>query len=266
MHAGLWRPSTLLHYSAASHMWPMLRVRLTAYVRLRARRAWHASTSGSRPSAVCYQHTCATACMLNYIMHSWMMHVYPTTCCAHTHACRHERERTQDMRQAVQDVTAMLEQLHSPTARQHQQPQPDAQPWHKRQPKQQQQQQPQRHTVNVPVTISLTDRDGARQDQAQVLQGAVESPRADSPSGETGCIMHESFMQHGGCDSYVSGHLTCYSAKPTHNRIAPLTPLIQPCIYTQCIVYRATFASSGDRLDWPEHKTCRCGVALPVCV
>jgi hypothetical protein len=94
--------------------------------------------------------------------------------------CRHERECTHGMRQALEEITCMLQDLPSPEQRRqkHRQAAIAVEP-------QQQlpQQPPQPHTVNVPVTISMSG-DKHRAASPPPSPGAV----AHDPNGElTGC-------------------------------------------------------------------------------
>jgi hypothetical protein len=97
-------------------------------------------------------------------------------------SCRHERECTQGMRQALEEITAMIQDLPSPQQQQQQHKQKHRQPSPR--PKQQQTQQgqaqPQQHTVHVPVNISLSGDTARVQDSP-----SPTSPGARDPYGKS---------------------------------------------------------------------------------
>lgn len=104
---------------------------------------------------------------------------------------RHERECTQGMRQALEEITDMLQDLPSPSHQHQQQQQQHKQasprPTHKQQQLQQQQLQP--HTVNVPVNISLSG-EGAR-GQMQEAPGPPSPAGVKDPSGAVRVLINE---------------------------------------------------------------------------
>jgi hypothetical protein len=112
---------------------------------------------------------------------SWVFIYSTTQPAAHVHTlqrhphmpatpCRHERECTQGMLQALEEVTAMLQDLPSPNQQQQQ----------LQQQHMQKQQQAQPHTVNVPVTISMTGQGGrGQQESPPVSPGTAKDPNGE---------------------------------------------------------------------------------------